>query len=122
MTWSLNSSALFSWPPVWMMVERVGPFSAPVAWFTLAAATALVKVSIPIWRVASAAGSAWMRTAYLAAPNTPTWATPSMVESWRANRVSAYSSTAVGFIVSDHSTMNMIGMSAGLTLRKVGGC
>ena len=46
---------------------RVGPFSAPVAWLTLAASTALASVSMPIWRAASAPGSAWMRTAYLRA-------------------------------------------------------
>src|SRR6201996_9408933 len=122
MTWSLNSSALLSWPPVWMMVERVGPFSAPVAWLTLAAATALVRVSMPIWRVARATGSAWMRTAYLAEPNTPTWATPSMVEICRASRVSAYSSTSDGLSVDELIARNMMGMSAGFCLRKVGGC
>ena len=82
-----------------MTVERVAPFSAPVARLTLALATALTSLSMPIWRVASAAGSAWMRTAYFAEPNTPTCATPSMVESCRASKVSAYSSTSDGFSV-----------------------
>src|SRR5665213_2914012 len=104
-----------------MTVERVGPFSAPVARLTLAADTAATNWSMPIWRVASADGSAWMRTAYLALPNTLTCATPSMVESWRASRVSAYSSTSDGFSVEDRIARNRIGRSAGFTLRKVGG-
>src|SRR5690349_3544197 len=104
-----------------MTVERVGPLSAPVAMFTLAAATAWVSLSMPIWRVASAAGSAWMRTAYLALPNTLTWATPSMVDNCRARSVSAYSFSSDGFIVLERIAMNRTGMSAGFTLRKVGG-
>src|SRR5579859_1002693 len=104
-----------------MTVERVGPFKAPVARLTLAAATALTSLSMPIWRAASAAGSAWTRTAYLAEPNTPTCATPSRVESCRANRVSAYSSTSDGLSVEELIATNMIGMSAGFCLRKVGG-
>src|ERR1700748_2523056 len=62
-----------------------------------------------------------MRTAYLAEPNTPTCATPSMVESCRASRVSAYSSTSDGFKVEELMATNMIGMSAGFCLRKLGG-
>ena len=105
-----------------MTVDRVFPFSAPVARLTLAWVTALTSLSMPIWRVARAAGSAWMRTAYLAVPNTPTCATPSMVESCRAKRVSAYSSTSDGLSVVELIARNMIGMSAGFCLRKVGGC
>src|ERR1700712_4607938 len=104
-----------------MTVDRVAPFSAPVARFTLAWATAVVSLSMPIWRVARAAGSAWMRTAYLALPNTLTCATPSMVDSCRASSVSAYSSTWDGLMVLEDSPTNRTGMSDGFTLRKVGG-
>src|ERR1700748_3818312 len=62
-----------------------------------------------------------MCTAYLAEPNTPTWATPVMVESCRPSRVAAYSSTSDGFSVEELMATNMIGMSAGFCLRKVGG-
>src|ERR1700744_2005701 len=103
-----------------MICDWVEPLRAPVAWLTLALETAVASVSMPIWRVASAAGSAWMRTAYLVAPNTLTWATPSMVDNWRPSRVSAYSSTWDGLMVLELSARNRIGVSAGLTLRKVG--
>ena len=105
-----------------MMAERVEPFSAPVAWLTLALTMAVVSASMPIWRAASAEGSAWTRTAYLVDPATWTWATPSMVESCRASRVSAYSSSLDGDSVCDDMAMNMIGQSAGFCLRNVGGC
>src|ERR1700690_3914161 len=104
-----------------MIWDWVLPFRAPVAWLTLADATAVCRTSKPILRAARAEGSAWMRTAYLAAPPTSTWATPSMVESCRASMVSAYSSSCEGLTVSDHMAMKMMGWSVGLTLRKVGG-
>ena len=50
-----------------------------------------------------------MRTANFCAPKTLTCATPSRVESWRASRVSAYSSTSDGGSVAEHSARNMIG-------------
>src|SRR5437868_6439954 len=62
-----------------------------------------------------------MRTAYLALPKTPTWATPSTVEICRPSRVSAYSSTSAGLSVEELIARNMIGRSAGFCLRKVGG-
>jgi len=60
----------------------------------LPAATPSATSSIPIERVARALGSSWMRTAYLAAPNTFTCATPSTIERRWAMNVSAYSSSS----------------------------
>jgi len=69
---------------------------------------------------ARAAGSAWMRTAYLAEPNTLTCATPSMVESARQQ--------GLGILIhfrrlhrgrADRQEHDR--MSAGFCLRKVGG-
>src|ERR1700755_241007 len=50
-----------------------------------------------------------------------TCATPFSVDNWRASRVSAYSSTLEVGKVSERSARNMIGVSAGFTLRMVGG-
>src|SRR2546422_6435300 len=66
----------------------------PVGRFTLPAAMPPATSSIPMPRVASALGSSWMRTAYLAAPYTCTCATPLTVERRWAMKVSAYSSSA----------------------------
>jgi len=66
----------------------------PVGRFTLPAAIAPATSSIPRDRVARALGSSWTRTAYLAAPYTLTWATPSTVDRRCAMNVSAYSSSA----------------------------
>src|SRR6516164_4983888 len=113
MIWRRNASASFNWPSAWMMADRVEPFRAPVAWLTLALTIAVVSMSMPIWRAASAEGSAWTRTAYLVDPATWTWATPSMVDSCRASRVSAYSSSLDGDNVFDDIAIHMIGSSAG---------
>ncbi len=74
---------------MWMIAASSTPFSAPVAWFAFARCTAWASWSMPMPRAASAAGSAWIRTAYFAAPNTLTCATPFNVDSWRASSVSA---------------------------------
>ena len=66
----------------------------PVGKLTLPAATPSATSSIPMVRVASALGSSWIRTAYLAAPYTLTCATPETVDRRCAMKVSAYSSSS----------------------------
>jgi hypothetical protein len=58
---------------------------------TLPFSTARETSSIPMLRAASCCGSSWIRTAYFIEPYTCTCATPSMVESRWARKVSAYS-------------------------------
>ena len=87
-----NASASSSCPFAWTVKARCGPHRMPVGRFTLPAATAFETSSMPRERDASALGSSWMRTAYLAAPYTLTCATPSIVDRRCAMNVSAYSS------------------------------
>src|SRR5271170_7680636 len=104
-----------------MMVDLVGPFRVPDAWSVLVVATALIRSFRPIWRAASAEGSAWMRTAYLAEPMIETCATPSMVEIWLASRVREYWSTLEIGRLLDHRVIRKIGWAEGSFLRKLGG-
>ena len=98
-----NSAALFSWPVAWIVYAVVGPHSTPVGWLTLCELTAVATSSIPIFRYASAVGSSWMRTAYLADPNTCTCATPSTIERRCDNSVSPTSSSCCSESVVDVS-------------------
>ena len=61
-----------------------------------------------------------MRTARFCEPLTLTWATPGIVASRGTIAVSAYSCITGPGIVSEVSARNMIGASAGFTLRKLG--
>ena len=67
--------------------------SVPVGVLLLPVCNALVTSSIPIWRVAMAAGSSCTRTANFCAPITCTCATPFTMEMRCAMVVSAASST-----------------------------
>src|ERR1019366_5272393 len=76
---------------------------------------------MPIWREASACGSICTCTAYFWAPSTCTCATPEIIETRCARRVSAYSSRVQSGSVGEVRARYRIGWSAGFTLVKVGG-
>ena len=83
--------------------------------FTFPCCTAFDTSSMPIPRLARAAGSSWTRTAYFWEPKTWTWATPLTIEMRWAMSVSAYSSTVDSFMVGELRARNRIGWSAGFT-------
>ena len=70
---------------------------------------------------ASLFGSTLIRTAYFCEPNTFTWATPSTIDRRCASWVSPYSFTVDSGKVSELRVRYRIALSAGFTLRKVGG-
>jgi hypothetical protein len=59
---------------------RVGPKSVPVGRLEFEPLIAAATASMPICRAASCVGSMSTRTAYLAAPNTLTCATPVTID------------------------------------------
>src|ERR1017187_8765419 len=94
---------------------------APVGRFTFQFFSAVSISLMPIWREARACGSICTCTAYFWAPSTCTWATPEIMETRCARRVSAYSSRVHSGRVGEVRAMYRIGWSAGFTLVKVGG-
>ena len=75
---------------------------------------------MPMPRAESLRGSRSTRTAYLAAPNSCTWATPLTIE-MRCAIVSAYSLTVDSGSVAERSERKMTGWSPGLTFWYDGG-
>ena len=97
------------------------PHSVPVGRLTLFFSSAACTSLRPIPRDASRLGSSCARTAYFCAPMTLTCATPVIMEMRCEIIVSAYSSTTESGSVGELSVSIRTGMSAGFTLRKVGG-
>jgi len=89
----LKSFALESCPFACTVYALSVPHSTPVGRLTLPVFTASATSSMPIFRVAMACGSSWMRTAYFWEPYTCTCATPDTIEMRCARNVSAYSSS-----------------------------
>ena len=116
-----NSAALFSWPVACTVSVLSLPYSTPVGSITLLLRIAVATCETPMLRDASCAGSSCTRTAYFAEPNTPTDATPSIIDSRCAIVVSAYSSTCVIGSTFDVSAMLRIGAADGFCLRYDGG-
>ena len=93
----------------------------PVGVFTFQLEMAADTSLTPILSAASLSRSTCTRTAYFCAPITCTCATPLIMEMRWPRVRSAYSFTSHMGAVSELSTMNMMGESAGLDLRKEGG-
>ncbi len=99
---------------------RCEPYSAPLAWLTLALRMAVRTSASVRPKAASFSGAAWMRSAGLRRPLRSTTATPSICEIWRAISVSARSDSSIGVSSSDCMRSSRIGPSLGLTFFQVG--
>ncbi len=98
-----------------------GPSKLPLAWLTLAVATAVRKSSRVRPYAASAAGLACTRTAGRCPPLMLTSPTPGSWAIFWASRVSARSSTWGSGKVAEVSPRVRMGVSAGFTLLYTGG-
>ena len=99
-----------------MVNDWRGPSSTPLAWFTLAAASAVRKSSRLIPYEASEVGFARIRTAGFCPPLMETSPTPGSWEIFCASAVSARSSTLESAKVSEVRASVRMGESAGFTL------
>src|ERR1700687_4459086 len=112
----LYCELVLSWSLAPIVKDWRGPSSTPLAWLTLAAASA-VRISSRLNPYeANAVGLAWIRTAGFCPPLIETSPTPGSCEIFCANEVSARSSTLDKGRESEVSARVKIGASAGLTL------
>ncbi len=116
MTRLAYSLALLSWSLASSVDARSGPSKLPLDWLTLAAEMAVRTSSMDRPSVASAPGSAWMRTAGRRPPAMATRPTPGTCEIFCARRFSTRSCTRVIGSVDELTAMVSTGASAGLTL------
>ena len=99
-----------------MVYERFGPSKLPFALLALAFEIAVRSVSSPMPYAASAAVSAWIRTAGRCPPASDTSPTPETWLIFCANRVLTMFCTSVSGIVAELIASVSTGASAGFTL------